>query len=206
MSKAKNKSTPHWNHSKGGPQGAPEVGQYVTGSVVLWQRLRFSRKCCTIPKRTRQETGRKKNHKEREMCPVKTRVPLPYIPLLMPAPWMERKRTEKRERIWDVLPEAQRRWKQEGECSKFALQAVGSTGAPALRSHSSLLHVLRGYFSGLLKCTYSCRWLLWILFSVSETRRWCGESEAETGRNSQLCGQGEISSPNCTPVFLQSSH
>lgn len=57
MSKAKNKITPSWNHSKAGPQGAPEVGQYVIGSVVLWQRLRFNRKCCTIPQRTRQETG-----------------------------------------------------------------------------------------------------------------------------------------------------
>lgn len=31
---AKNKSTPKWNHSKAGPHGAPELGQYVTGSVV----------------------------------------------------------------------------------------------------------------------------------------------------------------------------
>lgn len=97
MSKAKNKSTLSWNHSKAGPQGAPEVGQYVIGGVVLWQRLRFNRKCCTIPQRTRQETGGG-GDKEREMCPVKTRVLLLYIPLLMPATSMERKGTEKKKK------------------------------------------------------------------------------------------------------------
>lgn len=37
-----------------------------------------------------------------------------------------------------------------------------------------------------------------ILFSVSETREGLGEGEAEAGRDSQLCGQGKISSPLCT--------
>lgn len=63
--KAKNKSTPNWNHSKAGPRGAPELGQYVTGTVVLWQRLGFNRKCCTIPRWTRQETGKKATRKEK---------------------------------------------------------------------------------------------------------------------------------------------
>lgn len=41
-------------------------------------------------------------------------------------------------------------------------------------------------------------WLHAILFSVSETRKGLGEGEAETGRDSQLCGQGKTSSPLCT--------
>lgn len=47
----------------------------------------------------------------------------------------------------------------------------------------------------LLKCSHFCRWLHAILFSVSETREGCGEGEAETGRDSQLRGQGKTSSP-----------
>lgn len=39
--------------------------------------------------------------------------------------------------------------------------------------------------------------LITILFSVSETGKGCGEGETETGRDSQLCGQGKTSSPIC---------
>lgn len=54
---------------------------------------------------------------------------------------------------------------QEGEWTKSALQAVGSTGAPALDGHSSPLRVMHGCFSRLLKCTNSSHWLLWIFYS-----------------------------------------
>lgn len=37
-----------------------------------------------------------------------------------------------------------------------------------------------------------------ILFSVSETGEGCGEGETETGRDSQLRGQGKTPSPLCT--------
>lgn len=178
-----------------------------TGSVVLWQRLRFNRKCCTILQRARQETGKKTHtHTQRKRnvsCPDQGSPPLHPFANASNLNGTE-KNWKDMERMWDALPEARRR------CMHTSSKALNLLcrllDPPALTAHSSLLCVLHGCFSGLLECTCSCRWLLWILLSVSETRRGCGESEAETGRNSQLCGQGEISSPSCTPVFLQSSH
>lgn len=152
------------------------------------------------------QTGNwEKSHKEREMFPVKTGVPAPSHPSANDSNLSGKKR--KRERIWDVLPEAKRRcMHRRGNGLNLLCRLLDPPEhllSPAIRHHC-------------LRCTaasHGCSNVpiqaadyFEFLLSVSETRQRCGESEAETGRNSQLCGQGEISSPNCTAVFLQSSH